>query len=69
MTLPSGTRIAGYEIQGHLGEGGMGSVYRAHDPKLQRPVAIKILAARDDEASARLLEEARAASALNHPNI
>ncbi len=69
MTLTSGTRIGGYEIQAHLGEGGMGSVYRAHDPKLQRTVAIKILAAQDDEASTRLLQEARAASALNHPNI
>ena len=69
MALSPGTKIGLYEIQAPLGEGGMGAVYRAHDPKLQRTVAIKILSARDDEAAARLLQEARAASALNHPNI
>ena len=64
-----GTRIGHYEIQSPLGAGGMGEVYKAHDHKLERTVAIKVLAAQDDEASARLLQEARSASALNHPHI
>ena len=69
MSLTPGTRLGQYELLERLGTGGMGSVYRAHDSKLQRTVAIKILSAQDDEASARLLQEARPASALNHPNI
>ena len=47
----------------------MGAVYQAHDPTLQRTVAIKVLARQDEDASARLLQEARAASALNHLHI
>ena len=47
----------------------MGAVYKAHDPTLQRTVAIKVLAKQDEDASARLLQEARATSALNHPHI
>jgi Tol biopolymer transport system component/predicted Ser/Thr protein kinase len=47
----------------------MGEVYKAHDPTLQRTVAIKVLAKQDEEASNRLLQEARVASALNHPHI
>ena len=47
----------------------MGAVYRAHDPTLQRTVAIKVLTKQNEDASARLLQEARAASALNHPHI
>ena len=69
MPIAPGTLIGNYEIQAPLGEGGMGAVYKAHDPKLQRTVAIKVLAKQDDDASARLLQEARAASALNHPHI
>ena len=69
MPLSVGTRIGNYEIQAPLGEGGMGAVYQAHDPTLQRTVAIKVLAKQDEDASARLLQEARAASALNHPHI
>ncbi|MDP6605226.1 MAG: protein kinase [Dehalococcoidia bacterium] len=69
MALSPGTKIGPYEIQAPLGEGGMGAVYRAHDAKLQRDVAIKVLAQQDADAAARLLQEARAASALNHPNI
>ena len=69
MPLSVGTRIGPYEIQAPLGEGGMGAVYKAHDPTLQRTVAIKVLAKQDEDASARLLQEARAASALDHPNI
>ena len=69
MPITPGTKIGPYEIQAPLGEGGMGAVYQAHDPTLQRTVAIKVLAKQDEDASARLLQEARAASALNHPHI
>ena len=69
MPIAPGTKIGDYEIQAPLGSGGMGAVYQAHDPTLQRTVAIKVLAKQDEDASARLLQEARAASALNHPHI
>ena len=69
MPLAPGTKIGSYLIQAPLGEGGMGAVYQAHDPTLQRTVAIKVLTKQDEDASARLLQEARAASALNHPHI
>ena len=69
MPLGPGTRLGPYEITGSLGEGGMGQVYRARDTRLERPVAIKLLTSVDDDASERLLREARSASALNHPNI
>ncbi len=64
MPIAPGTRIGTYEIQAPLGEGGMGAVYQAHDPTLQRTVAIKVLAKQDEDACSRLLQEARAASAL-----
>jgi serine/threonine-protein kinase len=67
-----GKTLAHYEIEGCLGEGGSGVVYRGRDLRLERPVAIKVLAdvLRDDElAWARLLREARLASQLNHPHI
>ena len=60
------------QIIGPLGAGGMGEVYRARDPRLQRNVALKILRkadGHDPTRQPRLLREARAASALNHPNI
>ena len=66
------SKFGPYEILAPLGAGGMGEVYRARDPRLQREVALKILprAASDDvERQRRFLQEARAASALNHPNI
>jgi hypothetical protein len=62
--------IAHYRIRAPLGEGGMGAVYVAHDERLDREVAIKVLKHRGDaEAVDRFFREARAASALNHPNI
>jgi serine/threonine protein kinase/tetratricopeptide (TPR) repeat protein len=67
-----GRHFGSYRIVARLGAGGMGEVYRAHDEKLQRDVAIKVLPAAsvdDPLAAARLLREARAAGALNHPNI
>ena len=70
--LQPGTRLGRYEIRSLLGAGGMGEVYLAHDPELQRPVALKVLAAAvraDEDLRKRLEYEARAASALNHPNI
>ena len=62
-----GARVGRYEITGILGRGGMGSVYAARDSELGRVVALKLLSA--SGASARLIREAKAASALNHPNI
>src|SRR6267143_3973277 len=70
--LQSGTLLSHYRIEEKLGEGGMGEVYRAIDTKLDRPVAIKLLpssATQDPEARQRLLQEARSAASLNHPNI
>ena len=69
MALTVGSCIANYDVTALIGEGGMGQVYQAHDPTLQRTVAIKVLAKQDSDASTRLLQEARAASALNHPHI
>src|SRR5437773_10075276 len=72
MTLTSGTRLGPYEIQSALGAGGMGEVYKARDPRLNRRVAIKLLpaaAASDAERRERFEREAHAIAALNHPNI
>ena len=72
MPLQPGSTLGPYEIQGPLGAGGMGVVYTAHDPRLKRQVAIKLLTAdliRDETAKQRFLQEAQAASALDHPNI
>ena len=69
MSLAPGTRLGPYEVIALIGSGGMGEVYRARDTKLQRTVAIKVLTEQADDAAARLLQEARAASALNHPNV
>ena len=72
MPLVVGTRLGPYALETLLGHGGMGEVYRARDTRLDRSVAIKILApgiAPDVAARGRLVAEARAASLLNHPNI
>jgi Tol biopolymer transport system component len=72
MPLPSGSRLGPYEILAPLGAGGMGEVYRARDARLGRDVALKILPpafASDPGRQARFEQEARAAAALNHPNI
>lgn len=70
MALTPGTRLGPYEIIALLGAGGMGEVYRVRDPRLGREVAIKVLPAsfsRDLDRLRRFEQEARAASALNHP--
>ncbi len=74
--LPSdamiGQTLKHYEVEAELGKGGMGVVYRARDTQLGRPVALKVLApefSRDEERKKRFLQEARAASAVNHPAI
>ena len=72
MQLSSGDRLGPYEILSPLGAGGMGEVYKARDTRLGREVAIKVLPANrvsDPRRKARFAQEARAASALNHPNI
>jgi len=72
MALTPGARLASYEIGPLLGSGGMGEVYRARDVRLGRPVAIKVLrpeSASSPDRLARFEQEARTASALNHPNV
>jgi serine/threonine protein kinase/Tol biopolymer transport system component len=67
-----GTKLGRYEVRSKLGEGGMGEVYLARDTQLDRDVALKILTAdvaRDQQRLHRFLQEARAASALSHPNV
>ena len=72
MAIPSGTRFGSYEVDAQIGVGGMGEVYQAHDTKLGRDVAIKVLpeaVAHDAERLARFQREAKMLASLNHPNI
>jgi serine/threonine protein kinase len=72
LTLTSGSRLGPYEVLSPLGAGGMGEVWRARDTRLGREVAIKVLPeelASDRDRLSRFEQEARSASALNHPNI
>src|SRR5262252_10758077 len=72
MALEAGTRLDRYEICSKLGAGGMGEVYLAQDTKLDRKVALKILPtdlAANQDRMRRFVQEAKAAAALNHPNI
>ena len=71
MALVAGTRLGAYEVVAPLGAGGMGEVYRARDTRLDREVAIKVLAAGPARADSleRLQQEARLIAALNHPHI
>ena len=69
---PPGTRLGVYEVTEQIGEGGMGQVFRAHDTRLDRDVAIKVLPetfARDAERLARFTREAKTLASLNHPHI
>ena len=72
MTISTGTRLGRYEIRSQLGVGGMGEVYLALDPQLDRSIALKVLpadVAGNGERMRRFIQEAKAAAALNHPNI
>jgi len=70
--IANGTKLGRYEIRSKIGEGGMGEVYLAEDEKLDRKVAIKILpsdVSSNQERMRRFVQEAKAAAAVNHPNI
>ena len=72
MSFAPGSTLGPYAIRSQLGLGGMGVVYLAQDPRLDRQVAIKVLPpdlTRDATAKQRFLQEAKAASALDHPNV
>src|SRR5439155_15581983 len=72
MALTPGARIGSYEVGSPLGEGGMGVVFRAHDTKLQRDVALKLLPdhfANDPDRLSRFRREAQVLASLSHPNI
>src|SRR5687767_4699892 len=70
--LRAGATFAGLEVEGEVGRGGMGVIYRARDPELDRVRALKVLAAgrsADDEFRERFRRESRQAAAIEHPNV
>jgi eukaryotic-like serine/threonine-protein kinase len=71
MSLAAGSKLGPYEVLAPIGKGGMGEVYKARDTRLDREVAVKVLpqSFATEAARERFQREARAASALNHPNI
>jgi serine/threonine protein kinase len=72
MGLEAGSRLGPYEVLSPLGAGGMGVVYRGRDPRIGRPVAIKVLPesfSKDPDRLRRFEREARSAGVLNHPNV
>jgi serine/threonine protein kinase len=72
MVIPSGTKLGSYQITAPIGAGGMGEVYQAHDTKLGRDVAIKVLAeafAHDADRLSRFQRDAKMLASLNHLNI
>lgn len=72
MAVETGTRPGRYEIRSKIGEGGRGEVYLAHDTRLNRKVAPKVLSAEliaNHDRMRRFEQEAKAAAALNHPNV
>src|SRR6186997_1358065 len=72
MAVTAGTRLGSYDVVGPIGRGGMGEVYRAHDSRLGRDVALKVLPTEftaDAGRLARFESEARMLAALNHPHI
>ena len=71
-SIPSGSHLGPYAVEDLIGRGGMGEVYRAHDTRLDRPVALKVLPqefSTDADRLARFTQEARTTALLNHPNI
>jgi serine/threonine protein kinase len=72
MAILNGKRLGPYEVLSAIGAGGMGEVYKAHDTKLDRDVAFKVLPeafAHDADRLARFQREAKMLASLNHPNI
>ena len=72
MSIQPGTRIGVYEVDAVIGSGGMGEVWRAHDTRLHRDVALKVLPdlfAADPDRLARFHREAQLLASLNHPHI
>src|SRR5436309_10241061 len=72
MSSLIGSKLAQFEVVAKIGQGGMGIVYKAIDTRLKRPVALKVLLeefTKDSQRKRRFIQEAQAASALNHPGI